>query len=76
MRAGFKSAVRAGFNPSPDDHPPPVSPMKKIKKRRLIFQLFIWLLAEIVLGYLEMDNLADYSEYLKGQDMIVLLSNG
>jgi hypothetical protein len=50
--------------------------MKKIKKRRLIFELFIWLLAEIVLGYLEMDNLADYSEYLKGQDMIVLLSNG
>jgi hypothetical protein len=50
--------------------------MKKIKKRRLIFELFIWLLAEIVLGYLEMDNLADYSEYLKGQDMIALLSNG
>jgi hypothetical protein len=50
--------------------------MKKIKKRRLIFELFIWLLAEIVLGYLEMDNLADYSEYLKGQDMIVLPSNG
>jgi hypothetical protein len=42
--------------------------MKNIKKRRLIFELFIWLLAEIVLGYLELDNLADYSEYLKGPE--------
>ncbi len=48
----------------------------QIKKRRLIFELFIWLLAEIVLGYLDMDNLADYSEYLKGQDLIAFLSHG
>ena len=48
----------------------------QIKKRRLIFELFIWLLAEVMLGYLEMDNLADYSEYLKGQDLIAILSNG
>jgi hypothetical protein len=44
----------------------------KIKKRRLLLEIFIWLLAEIVLGYLELDNLADYSEYLKHQNLIAI----
>jgi hypothetical protein len=47
----------------------------KIKKRRLIFEIFIWLLAEIVLGYLELDNLADYSEYLKHQNLVAISSH-
>jgi len=46
----------------------------KIKKRRLLLEIFIWLLAEIVLGYLELDNLADYSEYLKYQNLIAISS--
>lgn len=44
----------------------------KMKYRQLMMELVIWLLAEILLGFLGMDNLADYSEYLKGQDTVFL----
>jgi hypothetical protein len=46
----------------------------RIKKRQLLLELSIWLLAEIMLGYLGLDNLADYSEYLKERDFIAILS--
>ncbi|MEM8807030.1 MAG: hypothetical protein AAGF01_13480 [Cyanobacteria bacterium P01_G01_bin.38] len=39
----------------------------KVNYRQLLLRLFIWFAAEIVLGYLGLDNLADYSEYLKEQ---------
>jgi hypothetical protein len=47
----------------------------KIKKRKLILELFLWLLAEVVLGYLELDNLADYGEYQNGKNLITILSH-
>lgn len=36
----------------------------KIKADLLIFRFSIWITAELYLGYLGLDNLADYSEYL------------
>ncbi|MGP1371793.1 MAG: hypothetical protein ACTS3T_03125 [Almyronema sp.] len=40
----------------------------KIKFRQLLFELLIWLTTELFLGCVGLDNLADYSEYLKEQD--------
>lgn len=45
----------------------------KVKLRQLIFKLFLWLAAEILLGFLGLDDLADYGEYLEERDAIVLL---
>ncbi len=42
----------------------------KVNYRQLLFKLFIWLSAEIVLSYVGLDNLADYSEYLKEQNVV------
>lgn len=39
----------------------------RVNYRQLLFRLFIWFSAEIVLSYLGLDNLADYSEYLQEQ---------
>ena len=39
----------------------------RVNYRQLLFKLFMWLSAEIVLSYVGLDNLADYSEYLKEQ---------
>ncbi|MDV3347163.1 hypothetical protein SPB21_11380 [Leptothoe sp. ISB3NOV94-8A] len=42
----------------------------KIKYRQLVLKLFAWFIAEITLTYVGLDNLADYSEYLKEQSTI------
>ncbi|MEL6385701.1 MAG: hypothetical protein AAFQ89_25235 [Cyanobacteria bacterium J06626_18] len=47
----------------------------QIKFRRLIINLFLWLTAEILLGFLGLDDLADYGEYLKEQEAIALLAS-
>ncbi|MGD1856943.1 MAG: hypothetical protein ACFB2W_22135 [Leptolyngbyaceae cyanobacterium] len=39
----------------------------KIKYRQLLIKLLTWCVAEVVLNYVGLDNLADYSEYLKEQ---------
>ena len=39
----------------------------KINYRQLLLKLFVWFVAEIVLTYTGLDNLADYSEYLKSE---------
>ena len=49
--------------------------------RQLFFELLIWLAAEILLGFLGLDDLADYGEYLYGeclreQDVIPILGRG
>jgi len=41
-----------------------------IKYRQLLFKLFAWFIAEVTLTYVGLDNLADYSEYLKEQSTI------
>lgn len=41
--------------------------MKEIKYHQLLIKLFAWFAAEVVLSYVGLDNLADYSEYLKEQ---------
>ncbi|MEO0985306.1 MAG: hypothetical protein AAFY20_07125 [Cyanobacteria bacterium J06639_14] len=46
----------------------------QVKFRRLIINLCFWLTTEILLGFLGLDNLADYSEYLKEQETILLLT--
>lgn len=39
----------------------------QVKSRQLLFKLSIWIATEIILGYVGLDDLADYSEYLKEQ---------
>lgn len=46
----------------------------KIRLRQLLIELFLWLMAEALLGFLGLDDLADYGEYLKEDNSIVLLS--
>ncbi|MBE7382418.1 MAG: hypothetical protein F6J95_013535 [Leptolyngbya sp. SIO1E4] len=36
--------------------------------KRLTIELLIWLAAELLLGFLGLDDLADYSEYLKEEN--------
>ena len=44
----------------------------KINYRQLLVKLLTWFVAEIVLNYVGLDNLADYSEYLKEQSTVAV----
>ena len=44
--------------------------MMKINYRQLLVKLLMWFVAEVVLSYVGLDNLADYSEYLKEQSTV------
>ncbi|MDB9312497.1 hypothetical protein PN462_05220 [Spirulina sp. CS-785/01] len=46
--------------------------MKKKKWQKLLFHLSFWLFLEIFLGYIGLDNLADYSEFLFPQPRLIL----
>ncbi|NJL01503.1 MAG: hypothetical protein HC838_02155 [Spirulinaceae cyanobacterium RM2_2_10] len=37
--------------------------MMQVKLQKIIFRLTLWLLMEVVLSYLGLDNMADYSEF-------------
>ncbi len=43
----------------------------KIRWKILILKTIIWLVAEIVLNFLGLDNLADYSEFIFEKNVIV-----
>lgn len=45
----------------------------KVKRRQLFLELLCWLTAELILGFLGFDDLADYSEYLKEREAITIL---
>ncbi|MEM6352332.1 MAG: hypothetical protein AAF766_16375 [Cyanobacteria bacterium P01_D01_bin.14] len=47
----------------------------KIKVRQLVFRLSMWLIAEIVLSLLGLDDLADYAEYLNQPITLVLVES-
>ncbi|MEM1240243.1 MAG: hypothetical protein AAGI45_10420 [Cyanobacteria bacterium P01_H01_bin.26] len=42
----------------------------KVRYRQLLLKLFVWFAAEVFLSYVGLDNLADYSEYLKAHSTI------
>ncbi len=44
-----------------------------IRLRVFFCELGLWLTAEMLLGFLGFDNLADYTEYLKQREAIALL---
>ncbi|NJN20476.1 MAG: hypothetical protein HC812_03765 [Leptolyngbya sp. RL_3_1] len=46
----------------------------KIRLCQLMMEFCFWLMAEALLGFLGLDDLADYGEYLKEDSSIVLLS--
>ena len=46
----------------------------EIRLRQLIFRFFLWLMAEILLGFLGLDDLADYGEYIEMRSEAILLS--
>ncbi len=41
--------------------------MKKASWKKLVFDLSFWLIAEVVLNIIGIDDLADYNEFLLGQ---------
>lgn len=47
----------------------------KVNLRQLMIGLFLWFAAEILLGFLGLDDLADYGEYLEAERRITLLSH-
>lgn len=40
--------------------------------KKLLVRITIWIAAEIILNFLGLDNLADYSEFIFEKDVIVL----
>lgn len=42
--------------------------MKIINWQRLLWQITLWMIAEIILGTLGLDDLADYSEFQIGKN--------
>ena len=46
----------------------------KIKWRKLILRLLLWLSLEILLTFLNLDDIADYSEFIDKKTKIVLVS--
>jgi hypothetical protein len=46
--------------------------MRKVHWQRLFILTFLWLLSEIFLSFLGLDDLADYGEFVFGQKAIVL----
>ncbi|MEO1207931.1 MAG: hypothetical protein AAFX78_00160 [Cyanobacteria bacterium J06638_20] len=42
----------------------------KVKLRPLLLEVFCWLAAELILGFLGFDDLADYGEYLQDRNAI------
>lgn len=45
--------------------------MATVRWQKLLTSLVAWLLAEIFLSYVGLDNLADYSEFLSDRRMVV-----
>ena len=43
-----------------------------IRWRQLLVRITIWLAAEIILNFLGLDNLADYSEFIYEQEVALL----
>lgn len=44
----------------------------QVRWKKLITQTLIWLLAELLLNFLGLDDLADYSEFLFERNVIIL----
>lgn len=47
---------------------------QQIKWKKLLISLLFWLLTEILLNILGLDNLADYSEFINHQKFIAACS--
>jgi hypothetical protein len=44
----------------------------KVRWKVLLIKIIIWLMAEVTLTYLGLDNFADYSEFLDDRNLISL----
>ena len=49
--------------------------MRTIRWKKLLFDMSIWLVAEIILNIIGIDDLADYSEFLQGAKSNVSLNS-
>ena len=47
----------------------------ELKTKKLLAKTLVWLVAEIVLNFVQVDDLADYSEFVfeRDRDLVVLL---
>ncbi len=43
----------------------------QVKGKKLLLKTVVWLVAEILLNFLGLDNLADYSEFIFDRDVVV-----
>ncbi len=48
----------------------------QIKGKKLLLKTVVWLIAEILLTFLGLDNLADYSEFIFDRDVDLLVLIG
>lgn len=46
----------------------------QVRWKTLMARTAVWLAAEICLGYLGLDELCDYSEFLDGRNIVVLIA--
>lgn len=51
--------------------PQTTSPQPKVRWRKLLVKGALWMSAEIVLGVVGLDNVADYSEFLSQSHTVV-----
>jgi hypothetical protein len=42
--------------------------------KNLVFRLLVWLALELLLGFLDLDELADYSEFLGERTLVIYLT--
>ena len=45
--------------------------MSKLKNK-IVLKIIVWLIAEIILNFVGLDDLADYSEYLFEKNLVVM----
>lgn len=41
-------------------------------KNKILFKIFVWLIAEIILNFVGLDDLADYSEYIFERNLVMI----
>ncbi len=41
-------------------------------KNKILLKIFVWLIAEIILNFVGLDDLADYSEYIFEKNLVMI----
>ncbi len=44
----------------------------KVEWKKMVVKITVWVVAEIILNWIGLDNLANYTEFVYEQDMVIL----